>query len=32
MCGTEYGERLLGGPNPWGWRVWVSTNSNSNNN
>jgi hypothetical protein len=24
MCGTEYGEFLLGGPNPWGWRVWVS--------
>ncbi|RKP10201.1 hypothetical protein THASP1DRAFT_28002 [Thamnocephalis sphaerospora] len=23
MCGTEYGEYLLGGPNPWGWRVWV---------
>ncbi|KAI8058084.1 hypothetical protein BDF22DRAFT_663664 [Syncephalis plumigaleata] len=23
LCGTEYGERLLGGPNPWGWRVWV---------
>ncbi|KAI9593915.1 hypothetical protein BDF19DRAFT_446325 [Syncephalis fuscata] len=23
LCGTEYGERLLGGPNPWGWRVWI---------
>ncbi|KAG0337743.1 hypothetical protein BG000_005036 [Podila horticola] len=23
VCGTEEGERLLGSPNPWGWRVWT---------
>ncbi|KAK3812017.1 MAG: hypothetical protein J3Q66DRAFT_50755 [Benniella sp.] len=23
VCGTEEGEKLLGSPNPWGWRVWT---------
>ncbi|RUP44620.1 hypothetical protein BC936DRAFT_149210, partial [Jimgerdemannia flammicorona] len=23
ICGTDEGERLLGSPQPWGWRVWV---------
>ncbi|KAI1313067.1 hypothetical protein EDD11_002704 [Mortierella claussenii] len=23
ICGTEEGEKLLGSPNPWGWRVWM---------
>ncbi|KAI9298950.1 hypothetical protein K502DRAFT_339041 [Neoconidiobolus thromboides FSU 785] len=23
ICGSEEGERLLGSPNPWGWRVWL---------
>ncbi|KAF9976361.1 hypothetical protein BGZ73_008719 [Actinomortierella ambigua] len=23
ICGKDYGERLLGGPEPWGWRVWT---------
>ncbi|KAF8986488.1 hypothetical protein BGZ46_000019 [Entomortierella lignicola] len=23
ICGTEEGEKLLGNPNPWGWRVWT---------
>lgn len=23
MCGAEDGEKLLGSPHPWGWRVWV---------
>ncbi|KAF9430259.1 hypothetical protein BGZ94_007711 [Podila epigama] len=23
VCGTEEGERLLGSPKPWGWRVWT---------
>ncbi|KAF9916690.1 hypothetical protein BX616_003114 [Lobosporangium transversale] len=23
VCGTEEGEKLLGSPNPWGWRVWI---------
>lgn len=25
VCGTVEGEKLLGSPNPWGWRVWVRT-------
>ncbi|KAK3824450.1 MAG: hypothetical protein JOS17DRAFT_751862 [Linnemannia elongata] len=23
VCGTVEGEKLLGSPNPWGWRVWT---------
>ncbi|KAI7828949.1 hypothetical protein BC939DRAFT_500399 [Gamsiella multidivaricata] len=23
ICGTEEGEKLLGSPNPWSWRVWT---------
>ncbi|KAF9576321.1 hypothetical protein EC968_009295 [Mortierella alpina] len=23
VCGTEEGEKLLGSPNPWSWRVWT---------
>jgi hypothetical protein len=23
MCGVERGERILGSPYPWGWRIWV---------
>lgn len=23
VCGAEEGEKLLGSPQPWGWRVWL---------